>query len=97
MPPALHVHLLRIGIIELAVAQLAVEGESFAVVAADLLDVVLTHRLHLRLGIAVLVLVVAILLLVCRFCVFVRVRVHSTEPPRGNERDLGRPGHRLFG
>lgn len=97
MSSALHVHLLRVGIVELAVTQLAVEGERFTVVAADLLYVVLPHGLHLGLVVAVLLLVVSILLLVCRFRVFVRVRVHRTEPPRGYERDLGRPGHRLFG
>lgn len=97
MPSALHVHLLGVGIVELAVAKLAVEGERLAIVAANLLDVVLPHGLHLWLGVAVLVLVVAVLLLVCRFRVFVRVRVHRTEPPRGYECDLGRPGYRLFG
>lgn len=61
MATALHVHLLGVGVVELAVAQLAVEAERLAVVAADLLDVVLSHGLHLGLVVAVLVLVVAVL------------------------------------
>lgn len=58
---ALHMHLLGVGIVELAVAQLAVEAQRLAVVSADLLDVVLAHGLHFGLAVAVLVLVLAVL------------------------------------
>lgn len=92
VPAPLHVHLLGVGVVELAVAQLAVEAESLAVVAPDLLDVVLPHGLHLGFGLGLVVLVVV---LVCG-----RASVsggHGAESPGRHERDLGRAGHRLFG
>lgn len=88
MAAALHVHLLGVGVVELAVAELAVEGERLAVVAADLLDVVLAHGLHLGLGLGLGVLVVV----ACG----ARARQHRTEPPRRHERDLGRARYRAF-
>lgn len=96
MAAALHVHLLGVGVVELAVAELAVEGERLAVVAADLLDVVLPHGLHLGLVGAV---VAAVRLLVFvpldRFLLIgARDRAKS---PGSHERDLGRSSDRLFG
>lgn len=81
---ALHVHLLGVGVVELAVAELAVEAERLAVVAADLLDVVEPHGLHLRL--VVLGRVVG--------------RVYGgdgSEAPARHERDCRRSGNGLFG
>ena len=45
----LHVHLLGVGIVEAALAELAAEGDHLAVVALDLLDVVVAHRLDILL------------------------------------------------
>lgn len=90
MAAALHVHLLGVGVVELAVAQLAVEGQRLAVVAADLLDVVLAHGLHLGLGVVAL----ALLLLVAWREVAAR---DCAEAPGRHEGDLWRPGDGLFG
>lgn len=96
---ALHVHLLGVGVVELAVAELAVEAERLAVVAADLLDVVLPHGLHLGLGVALVVLVVALLVFLALGVGFIvgRGTRDCAETPGRHECDLGRPGHRLFG
>lgn len=96
MAAALHVHLLGVGVVELAVAELAVEAERLAVVGADLLDVVLPHGLHLGLGRAGLV---ALRLLV--FVPLGRERrhvttAHRTQTPRRHERDLRSAADRLF-
>lgn len=64
MATALHVHLLGVGIVELAVAELAVEAECLAVVSAYLLDVVLSDRLHLWLCVGIVVLVVPVFVFV---------------------------------
>lgn len=93
MAPALHVHLLGIRVIEPAVAQLAVEAERLAVVSSNLLDVVLPHRLHLGLGLAV-GLLVFVLDLACGGALG---SAHSAEPAGRHESDLGRAGDRLFG
>ena len=42
-------HFLGVGIVEPALAQLAGEGDNLAVVALDLLDVVVANRLHVLL------------------------------------------------
>lgn len=93
MPAALHVHLLGVGVVELAVAQLAVEADGLAVVAADLLDVVLPHGLHL--GLQVLVLLVLLLIFVpftqAGFCT-----ANCTQTPGRHERYLRRSGDRSF-
>lgn len=95
MAAALHVHLLGVGVVELAVAQLAVEAERLAVVAADLLDVVLPHGLHL--GLVVLVLVVVVGLVSCGRSVFAGGARDGTESAGRYECDLRRPRHCLFG
>lgn len=83
--PALHVHLLGVGVVEAAVAELAVEGERLAVVGAHLLDVVLAHGLHVRL---------VGLLGLGRLC---RVTsAHRAQPAGRYERDLRRARDRLF-
>lgn len=96
---ALHVHFLGVGVVELAVAELAVEGQGLAVVAADLLDVVLPHGLDLGLGVGLVVLVLAVLVFFAlgRFWVFVGGTRDCTEPAGRNECDLRCSGHRLFG
>jgi hypothetical protein len=43
------VHLLGVGVVEATLAELAVEGDDLAVLALHLLDVVVSHRLHVLL------------------------------------------------
>lgn len=47
MTSSLHVHLLGVGVVELAVAQLAVKADRLAIIAPDLFNIVLPHRLNL--------------------------------------------------
>ena len=49
MSTPLHVHLLGIGVVELALAQLAVEADQLALVVLQLLDVVLSYWLDVLL------------------------------------------------
>lgn len=93
MPPPLHVHLLGIGIVEAAIAQLAVEAEGFAVVAADLLNVVLPHGLHFRFRFVVGRLGGLLGLALG----FVFVGAHRAKATGCHERDLRRAAYRLFG
>jgi hypothetical protein len=44
MAPALEMHLLGIGVVELALTQLAVEADSFALIIAHYVNVFMTNR-----------------------------------------------------